>query len=129
MSANQQPYMLFHDGTLKNDSGATLNLLSNRDQVFNGIARWRLDHNRAILGLNHGFDGELEEALLFDSTEPGRTEFLALPQGTTFLAPLANGWAVAVHTQRMSIIDLSTGLAQNEVDAPERSSWLVGSTN
>lgn len=129
ISANQQPYMLFHNGTLKIDSGATLHLLSNRGHLFNGIARWPLNNNRAILGLNHGFAGAIDEALLFDAAKPGRTEFLALPEGTTFLAPLTNDRAVALHAQRMSTINLSTGLVEYEVDAPEHSSWPVGSTN
>ncbi|MCH8815472.1 MAG: hypothetical protein IH957_10335, partial [Chloroflexi bacterium] len=94
------PFMLFHDGTVKlgtgPNGGQSIGLLSQQNSVFNGITRWHLGEGRAILGLDNDFSGELTGAILFDSAHPGRAEFLSLPDGTTFLAPLAEGKIVAM---------------------------------
>lgn len=128
-------YMIFDDGTAQFQSRAGTDILKvdlppQGDLRFNGIHRWRLDDQRAILGFSEDADEVMTGAILFDASVPGLPRILRLPLGTRYLAPMGSGKIAALHQGEVSLIELNTGLeTAGPFEAPPGSQWLLSSSN
>jgi hypothetical protein len=132
---NNTHYMIFDDGTAQFQSGAgtdilKVDLLPQRNLRFNGIQRWQLDDQRAILGFSEDAGEVMTGAILFDASVPALPRILRLPLGTGYLAPMGSSKIAALHQGGVSVIDLNTGLeTAGPFEAPPGSQWLLSSSN